>query len=186
MKVSLRARRCGFLIALFVTLCGCGSSEYQKAAVTGTVTCNGKPAWGGVVVFTPVDAPGETGRASGSPGSVSLGKVDKDGSFRLIYQPRGGEKPSDGALTGPHQITFIPPMSEPRKWSSQDNWLPEEEKSKLRQEMAAEEVYPALECGIDVTPAKVEVQRGRNEFKFSLSETKKKQESRPKNRGGSD
>ncbi len=136
-------------------------------------------------MFTPIDAPEKTGRSPGNPGNVSLGKVDKDGSFSLEYQPRGGEPAAHGALTGPHQVTFIPPMTEPRKWNSQDDWVPEEEKAKLKSEMAAEQVYPALECGIEMAPATVEVMAGKNEFTFTLSSAKEKRKLPPSSGRGS-
>jgi hypothetical protein len=141
---------------------------YKKAVVTGKVMCGDKPAYGGVVTFQPVDDPDKTGRPSGNPGGVSRGLVDQDGTFRLTYEARGSDKEMDGAVIGPHRVTFILPMTEPQKWSSQDDWLPEEEKAKLKEELANKPVYPKLACGSEITPAEVEVQAGTNEFTFQL------------------
>jgi hypothetical protein len=153
-------------------LSGCGGADsYEKAVVTGRVMCGDKPAWGGYITFEPIDAPDKTGRPEGNPGGRSVAQVDKDGNFRLTYEARGANSEEDGAVIGPHEVAWTPPQTEPRKWSAQDNWLPEEEKAKLKAEMAAEPVYPKLNCGLAITPSQVEVQPGENNFAFTLEET---------------
>jgi hypothetical protein len=86
----------------------------------------------------------------------------------LTYEARGADREQDGAIIGPHRVTFIAPMSAPRKWSAQDNWLPEDQKAKLKEEIANEKVYPKLACGTEIAPAEVEVVAGTNDFNFTL------------------
>jgi hypothetical protein len=99
---------------------------------------------------------------------VSRAIVQEDGTFRLVYEARGANDAEDGALTGPHRVTFISPMTEPPKWSPQDDWLPEEEKARLKEQRANAKVYPELPCGIALTPGEVEVLDGENNFEFTL------------------
>jgi hypothetical protein len=160
--------------ALSLILMGCGSSPYEFADVTGKVTCDGKPAWGGVIVFEPLDAPEKTGRPKGQPGRRSQGLIQEDGTFTLTYQPGGGGSEVDGAITGPHRVTFIQPQSTPWKWNPQDDWLPDDEKEKLKAEIAARPVYPALPCGSALAPGEVEVKAGGNSFEFTLTGEKPK------------
>jgi hypothetical protein len=167
-----------------LVLTGCGSSIYEFAHVTGKVTCDGKPAWGGVVVFEPLDAPEKTGRPKGQPGRRSQGQVEEDGTFTLTYAPGGGGAEVGGAITGPHRVTFIQPQSTPWKWNSQDDWLPADEKEKLKAELAARPVYPALSCGSTLSPAEVDVKAGGNTFDFTLTGEKPKPV-RPSQAGGS-
>lgn len=166
----LRHRSMALVFSAAGMLCafGCGTDLYPKATVTGRVMCGDKPAWGGVVTFQPVDAPEKTGRPKGEPGGVSRGQVQEDGSFRLTYEARGMHAAEDGAVTGPHRVVFIPPQSTPWEWNPQDDWLPEEEKAKLKEELAKRPVYPKLDCGAELTPAAVEVKSGSNEFEFTL------------------
>lgn len=153
-------------------LSGCGDTVYEMGEVSGKVTCSGKPAWGGVLIFEPLDAPEKTKRPKGSPGRRSQGLVQEDGTFTLTYEPGGGGSASSGALTGPHRVTFIQPQSTPWKWNPQDDWLPAEEKEKLKAELAARPVYPELPCGDALTPGEVEVKAGGNSFEFTLAEGK--------------
>jgi hypothetical protein len=159
--------RGAFLVLVVATIGGC-SSAYPKAEVTGRVMCGDKPAWGGVVTFQPLDASERTGNPPGNPGGVSRGKVEEDGTFRLTYEARGGDAEEDGAVIGPHRVTFIMPMTEKRKWSNADNWIPEEDKVRLQEQMANEPVYPKLACGNEITPGEIEVKAGSNDFAFTL------------------
>jgi hypothetical protein len=156
--------------AMLGMLCsGCGENLYETAEVTGRVTCNGKPAVGGYVVFEPIDAPEKTGRPAGNPGRIARGIVQEDGSFTLVLDPRGPELAKEGAFTGPHRISFIPPLTEPIPWDPADNWLPPEDQEKLKKELAATPVFKPLECGPEgITPTEVEVKPGTNEFEFTL------------------
>lgn len=157
-----------FVMTAGALMTGCGSNAYEMAHVTGTVTCNGKPAIGGFVIFEPLDAPDKTGRPEGNPGRPSRALVGEDGRFTLVYDPGAGSKEVTGAVTGPHKVTFIQPQTTPAKWNPQDDWLPDEEKEKLKAELAARPVYEPLECGSVITPAQVDVQPGTNEFSFTL------------------
>src|SRR5688572_21315179 len=90
---------------------GC-NDPYKLVTVRGRVTtCEGKPATGGLVTFTPVDAPTETGRPGGQPGRISQGTVGEDGTFALTYT---NGAPGSGAVTGPHRVSFqMPPTTRP-------------------------------------------------------------------------
>ena len=176
-------RRLGFA-AVSLALMGCGSSKYQFAEVTGKITCDGKPAWGGVVIFEPLDSPEKTGRPKGQPGRRSQGQVKEDGTFTLTYEPGGGGSALDGAITGPHRVTFIQPQSTPWKWNPQDDWMPAEEKEKLKADLAARPVFPALSCGSGLAPGEVEVKAGDNSFDFTLTGDKPRPV-RPAQSGGS-
>jgi hypothetical protein len=182
-NVGCAVRRLG-CAALGLVLLGCGSSEYEFADVTGKVTCDGKPAWGGVVIFEPLDAPEKTGRPKGQPGRRSQGLVQKDGTFSLTYTPGGGGSEVDGAITGPHRVTFIQPQSTPWKWNPQDDWMEPAEKEKLKADLASRPVYPALSCGSTLAPGEVDVKAGDNTFEFTLNGEKPKPV-RATNTGGS-
>ena len=157
-----------FLSLLVPVLGGCGGDAYPKAVVTGRVMCGDKPAWGGVITFQPVDAPEKTGNPPGNPGGVSRATVEEDGTFRLTYEARGASPEDDGAVIGPHRVVFIPPVTEPPKWESRFNELPEEDQAQIKAELAKQKVYPKLECGIELTPNEVEVKPGENNFDFTL------------------
>ena len=128
MKSFGRIWRAPAVALLGVLAGGCGSDPYQLAEVTGRVTCNGKPALGGYVVFMPMDAPEKTGRPTGQPGGLSRGLVQEDGSFTLTMDPKGTYPERLGALIGPHQVSFIAPRTEAVEWDSRDDWLPEKDK----------------------------------------------------------
>src|SRR5262245_31366693 len=85
--------------ALFLALLtGCGGDPYRLVEVRGKViSCDGKPAAGGTVVFYPVDEPDATGRKAGNPGREARGTVEADGSFFLTTI---GITPARGAVTG--------------------------------------------------------------------------------------
>jgi hypothetical protein len=55
------------------------------------------------------------------------------------------------------------------RWNPQDDWLPEADKQKLKEQLASYEVFEPLECGTTITPGEVEVTDGDNEFEFTLS-----------------
>ncbi len=172
-NTALVIRRAAFAVAGLL-LAGCGDSVYEFAEVTGKVTCDGKPAWGGVLIFEPLDAPDKTGRPKGQPGRRSHGLVKEDGTFTLTYEPGGGGKAASGAITGPHRITFIQPQSTPWKWNSADDWMAPEEKDKLKADLASRSVYPELSCGDVLTPGEVEVKAGGSSFEFTLGGDKPK------------
>jgi hypothetical protein len=136
--------------------------------VTGRVLCNGKPAWGGTVIFQPIDTPDETGRPSGSPGRAASGLIQEDGSFRLTVPAAGGAEDAVGAVVGRHRISFLMPKTTPWTLSPEDRQLPPEERAEVMAELAKMPVYPELSCGPKISPTEVEVKPGENEFEFTL------------------
>lgn len=154
-------------LAAAVRLTGCGSGE-RVATVTGSVTCDGKPAHGGIVLFAPVDDPAATGRPQGQPGRTSTALVGPDGRFSLTMEALGQEPEQRGALVGPHHVMFRPPRTTPWELNNLDLALPAEELAKLKAELAAKPVYQPLSCGLDITPNSVSVKDGANDFEFKL------------------
>lgn len=155
-------------LAAVSVIYGCGADQYPKAVVTGKVMCGDKPAWGGVITFSPVDAPEQTGRPAGNPGGVSRATVQEDGSFRLEYEQRGASEPEDGAVIGPHRVTFILPMSETPKLTAEDLETSAEMQAQQRAYLESLPTYPKLACSSEITPSEVEVKEGDNAFDFSL------------------
>jgi hypothetical protein len=176
---------CG-VVAISIASSGCGTTLYDTAAVTGKVMCGDKPATGAVLTFEPLDEPEKTGRPVGQPGRLSRGIVQTDGSFTMALDAAAGESPSNGALIGRHRVSIIMPTGEPRKWNDADNWLPAEEQTRIKAEMAAEPVHPKLPCGDAVTPAEVEVKAGGNEFEFTLQPGTAPSKPQALPKGGSD
>lgn len=160
MCLTLSAALAGSLLS------GCGSNLYQQAPVRGRVTCQGKPATGGVVVFQPLDAPGKTGRPAGHPGSASSGTVGADGTFTLTSLDG---KSGAGALLGPHQVIFQPPpTTRPPITADDRSVLSPQELKALQEDIARRPIFPPLPCGTNLMPGEVEVQAGDNEFVFTL------------------
>jgi hypothetical protein len=148
-----------------VGLCGC-ANPYEQAPVSGRVTCDGKPATGGTILFQPVDDPSRTGRPAGQPGTASSGVIGEDGSFVLTsVDPSLGE----GALIGPHRLIFqAPPTKRPVLVADERAVMSAEEIAAAEEELARFRVYPPLACSETLEPGEVEVQRGENEFVFTL------------------
>ena len=159
------------LVPLIVILSGCGGDPYRAAIVTGRVLCNGKPATGGVVQFEPMDLPEETGRPKGNPGRGSTGIVREDGAFSLVLNPKGGEANVPGALIGPHRVTFALPNTKPFEFSPEDLSLPPEHQSLIEEMAAQTRVYEPLDCAASISPSKVTVRPGINNFEFVLDPT---------------
>jgi hypothetical protein len=146
-------------------LAGC-SNPYQQAPVRGRVTCNGKPAVGGTIIFQPLDAPARTGRPAGEPGIASSGVIGEDGSFVLasIDASLGG-----GAVIGPHQLIFQAPPTQRPTISADERAVMSPEEIQAAEEVNARlPVYPPLDCSTTLAPAEVEVKPGNNEFAFTL------------------
>jgi hypothetical protein len=148
-------------------LCGCRHNPYRPVEVKGRVTsCDGKPAAGGIVVFSPIDDPEATGRPMGNPGREARGTVADDGTFSLTTI---GTPPARGAVTGKHRVSFEMP---PTKWPA---LLPEEravmspdEIKRLEADFASRPVYPPLRCSDQIQPAEVMVKDSGNDFEFKL------------------
>jgi hypothetical protein len=163
------------IVALCVALAGgvangCGSNLYEHAPVRGRVTCDGKPATGGKVLFLPRDDSAKTGRPAGHSGSASSGTVSADGTFTLTSVDG---KSGDGALIGPHQVVFeLPPTKRPPITADDRLALSPEELKALQEDIARRPIYPPLPCGATITPATVEVKRGENQFEFTLQPKK--------------
>jgi hypothetical protein len=152
--------------ALSGLLTGCGSNAYQLAPVRGRVTCQGKPAVGGVVTFMPINSPERTGRPAGYTGVASKGTVGADGTFTLTSLDG---KSGAGALVGPHRVLFQPPPTRRPTLSADDRAAMSPEEIRAAEEANSRlPVYPPLPCGTDPTPGEVEVKPGDNEFTFTL------------------
>lgn len=68
---------------------GCGSRKPETAPVSGKVAYAGKPVTEGTITFL-------------SPaGTVAMGQIDRDGSYRLTTHPG-----IDGAVIGSHQVAI--------------------------------------------------------------------------------
>ncbi|MCC6510442.1 MAG: hypothetical protein IT423_15180 [Pirellulaceae bacterium] len=79
----------GLLSLSMLSLVGCGSDGPKLVEVTGTVTLDGQPVPGAIVIFNP-DFPG---------GSNSLGKTDGQGKYRLEFS-----QDKKGAMIGKHVV----------------------------------------------------------------------------------
>ena len=87
--------RAGFLLALSITILGCGEAGPELAAVTGKLTKGGKPLAGVNVTFSPIE-----------PGPSSGGRTDSDGKFVLLSQ--SGKA---GAVPGKHKVVLAVPAA---------------------------------------------------------------------------
>ncbi len=146
-------------------LAGC-RNPYQLAKVRGYVTCQGKPATGGVIVFQPLDAPEQTGRPKGHPGNASEGTVGEDGTFTLTFDGSAG---GEGALLGPHQVFFrMPPTKRPTLLAEERQIMSPEEIKAVEAEFSRRPVYSPLPCSANLAPGDVEVKPGQNEYVFTL------------------
>jgi len=155
-------------LLLSALLAGCGGDLYQTASVQGSVTTfEGKPAYGGEVIFSPVEAPGETGRPAGNPGQGSSGMVGEDGTFTLTLK---GDRPQPGAVIGRHRVMFKLPATKPPTLTKEEreSLSPEELKQALTEIAQWKPAYPEIPCSDQITPAEVDVVRGDNRFEFTL------------------
>ena len=98
------------IIALFITLPGCGSSikEYPTANVTGKVTCNGEPVKNARVYFSPIAKSGGT-----EAGKSGWGSTGEDGTFTISTYGT-----DDGRVPATYEMIFLhgwaPDASQPR------------------------------------------------------------------------
>ena len=136
------------------------------AAVSGKVTCQGKPVAGGVIKFFPIDAPEKTGRKPGYAGGPSEATIQEDGTFSLM--PIDAQQGS-GALIGPHLVQFVlPPTARPRLTGDDRAMMSAEEAKKWDAEFGSRPIYPPCPCSNAIQPAEVEVKQGDNVFEFTL------------------
>jgi hypothetical protein len=156
------------LVGSLAILSGCGGGLYELAGVQGTVlTCEGKPAAGGVVVFYPIDDPKTTGRPQGNPGREARGTVADDGTFSLTSI---GMSPAPGAVTGRHRVVFEMPPTKPARLSAEDREnMSLEEQKQVEAELAARPVYRPIPCSTKMEPGEVTVVAGGNRFEFKLA-----------------
>jgi hypothetical protein len=160
------------ITVLVVGVSGCGSDPYGNfAEVSGTLMCNGKPAVGATVIFSPNDDPAVTGREKGNPGPSSKGIVQEDGKFSLITWHYRGEEQTTGALVGPHTVQIEPPMTKRPGLTPGQAGLPPAELAEVNAELDALKLYEPLECATkDVSPASVQVtDDGTNAFDLTLT-----------------
>lgn len=158
---------------LLAAIGGC-SDPYEYVTVTGTVlTCEGKPAEGGTIVFWPVDEPDKTGRSEGNPGKPAQATIKADGTFELSTPtPDDPTHGRDGAVTGSHTVEFrMPPTKRPELTPGEAEAmnLTQEQVAKVEAGYAATPIYPKLNCSDVLNPNTVEVKAdGENHFEFKL------------------
>ncbi len=87
---------------LGVCVLGCGGSDFPVAAVSGKVTCEGKPVAYAMVFFEPLKS-GE----SAMTGKQGFADCNENGEFFISTY---GSK--DGAVVGKHQVHVMPPHAE--------------------------------------------------------------------------
>jgi hypothetical protein len=80
-------------LAALVASAGCGDGKIRRYPVTGTVTVDGKPADGALVIFCPVNPTGELEHLR------PAGKADAAGTFSLTTIETG-----DGAPAGDYKV----------------------------------------------------------------------------------
>lgn len=85
-------------VLIVCTAMGCSQSPSEDLTpVQGTVTFEGEPLSGGMIVFTPDPE-------QGNRGPVSVGKIDADGHYQLK-----SEEGTPGAVPGWHRVTIAAP-----------------------------------------------------------------------------
>ncbi|MGQ0636497.1 MAG: hypothetical protein ACT4QC_17935, partial [Planctomycetaceae bacterium] len=163
-----RCRNWLSLIVLMFGTSGCGSDPYGNfVSVTGTLMCNGKPAVGATVVFSPVDAPG-TGRLRGEPGPVSQGVVQEDGTFSLTTWNYLGREQITGALVGPHDVRVDAPRTQTPALTIQQAGMPPAERAEVEAKLKALPLFRPVDCGMQVAPTRVEVTSNKSRFELHL------------------
>ncbi|HVJ84710.1 MAG TPA: hypothetical protein VM452_03640 [Caulifigura sp.] len=163
---SMRAWYCVSLFGLIMST-GCRSNVYELLDVTGKVlTCDGRAAEGGTIIFTPIDDPAASGRPRGQPGREARGVVNADGTFKLTTF---GKTAQPGVVSGRHQVSFeAPPTKRPVLTSGDKQALGPEGTKVREQEIAAMPVYPPLTCSTAVDPGEVTVNSPTDVFEFTL------------------
>lgn len=132
----------GLAVGALLLLCaGCGSGNPLTYPVTGTVTYRGQPVAVAQVMFI-----ADAGRSASAV-------TEDDGTFTLTTFDLG-----DGALEGSHRVTIAKIESLP----AQDAANP--------YGRGARSLLPARYGNPDQTPLKEEVKKGKNEFRFDLTD----------------
>ena len=118
---------------------GCGSgSDFPVAAVSGTVTCDGKAVPSAWLYFEPLSGKGEG--ASALVGKQGFGIANEKGEFVITTY-----NPDDGAVIGNHKVHVLPPKSD-----------------------VVPGFKCPCEFDSEKEPILVEVKKGKNDFKFTL------------------
>ncbi len=100
----MKSKRILLITAVSISgMIGCGGlEEFPVAAVSGKVTCQGKPIPHAMVFFEPV-----TAGKSAITGKQGFGTCNKNGEFTISTY---GEQ--DGAVIGKHLVHVMPPHAE--------------------------------------------------------------------------
>ena len=133
----------------FAPMAGCSSSGPPVAPVKGKVTYDNKPVEGGSITLRPLSV--GSGNSKGLLGKPASGVVQADGTFVLTTH-----KPSDGAVVGKHEISFLP-ASKPGKPFDPDKPVDYSEKIEL-----------SPYAGLVPKEKQVEVKAGQNDFTIEL------------------
>jgi len=146
---------------------GCAEDGYALLDVSGRVqTCEGKPAVGGTIIFSPADDPASTGRPKGQPGREARGQIGADGTFRLMTYGKTFEQ---GVVSGRHTVTFeMPPTRRPVLTSGDREALGPEGTKAREAEIAAMPVYEKVPCSNKLEPSEVTVKGADDVFEFKL------------------
>lgn len=146
-----RRGRCALVLGAAVLLamfCGCPASGPPVAPVKGKVVYEGKAVEGGMINFRPVAV---AGAEKGLLGKPAQGQVQPDGTFVLTTN-----KPSDGAVIGKHEVTFVPAFTGGEEYDP----------NKVDYEKAKSATSPYM--GLVPKEKQVEVKAGQNEFTIEL------------------
>jgi hypothetical protein len=86
------------LVAVALTVAGCGKKSSRQVPVVGTVTLDGDPVGGALVVFMPTED---------SPGQGGFARTGPDGKFEIKHELNG-----PGLVPGTYKVTVggSPPM----------------------------------------------------------------------------
>lgn len=145
------------VVALGVTLTGCGARGPAVEFVEGVVVYDGKPVADATVFYTP-----ESSQAANPPGLPAAGRTGADGTFRL--NGFRGAKAGDGTAVGTYVVTVIKQQSDPIPLPDASGVLPPAPANqKVRN------VLPVVYTNTKTSPLRAEVRKGRNEFRFELT-----------------
>jgi hypothetical protein len=93
-----------FTVGVLALASGCGTSEFELAPVSGTVTLDGEPVAAARVIFEPQ----RDGQEAFSAGPGSDGMTDEAGRYSLRTSVSGDA----GAVIGQHRVTISTYLSE--------------------------------------------------------------------------